>query len=126
MSAAQKVDSFAARGHARWMVVAGANPREKGIHDAGFGHSGVTAATVSFEHEYSHDLAYGATMAADYAERLVACADAMKGIPDPRAFVAAMEQIERLSREADRSTIDVASMLGDIARAALARIGGGV
>lgn len=36
----------------------------------------------------------------------------------PELF-AALQQIERLSREADRSTVDVASMLGDIARTAI-------
>jgi hypothetical protein len=32
-----------------------------------------------------------------------------------------LAQIERLSREADRERVDVASMLGDIARAAIAK-----
>lgn len=34
-------------------------------------------------------------------------------------MVAALEQIERLSREADRSTVDVATMLGEIAKKTL-------
>lgn len=85
--------SFAGRGHARYLVVAGANPREKGIHDAAFGHYGITVAKVSFEHEYSHAPEVGADFAADYANRLVACADAMKGIEDPRAFVAAIAEL---------------------------------
>lgn len=34
-------------------------------------------------------------------------------------LLAALEQIERLSREADRSLVDVRAMLGDIARAAI-------
>jgi hypothetical protein len=87
------VKSFAGRAHARWTVVAGANPREKGIHDAAFGHYGLTVAKVSFEHEYSHAPELSAENAADYAERLVACADAMKGIADPRAFVAAVAEL---------------------------------
>ena len=41
---------------------------------------------------------------------------------DRAALVAAHEQIERLSRTADRSMVDVASMLGDIARATLAQV----
>ena len=36
-------------------------------------------------------------------------------------LLAALEQIKRLSLEADRSRLDVASMLGDIARAAIAK-----
>jgi hypothetical protein len=36
-------------------------------------------------------------------------------------LLAALAQIERLSRTADRSQVDVASMLGDIARAAIAK-----
>jgi hypothetical protein len=37
-----------------------------------------------------------------------------------QAFRAALEQIERLSRTADRDAVDVPAMLGDIARKALA------
>jgi hypothetical protein len=37
-------------------------------------------------------------------------------------LLAALEQIKRLSLEADRSRLDVASMLGDIARAAIAKV----
>lgn len=91
-------ESFAARGHARWMVTAGSNRREKGIHDAAFGHYGATVATVSFEHEYSHMPEYGAKMAADYAERLVACAESLKGVSDPRAFVASHEKLLNAAR----------------------------
>lgn len=36
-----------------------------------------------------------------------------------------LEQIERLSRTANRDMVDVPAMLGDIARAALARVQGG-
>ena len=39
-------------------------------------------------------------------------------------LLATLEQIARLSREADRSRVDVASMLGDIARAAIAKAAG--
>ena len=116
--------SFAGRGYAHWMTIAGANPREKGIHDAAFGHYGATVATVSFEHQYSHDVEYGAKLAADYAERLVSCADAMKGIADPRAFMTAVDELIE----------DVEDFLTDLANglepaperlhAALARVGG--
>jgi len=41
------------------------------------------------------------------------------GQPADRA-ISALEQIERLSREADASLVDVRAMLGDIARTALA------
>ena len=34
-------------------------------------------------------------------------------------LLASLQQIERLSREADRQAVDVASMLGDIAREAV-------
>lgn len=134
MSADQKAadvlaqESFAGRGHARWMTVAGANPREKGIHDAAFGHYGVTVAKVSFEHEYSHDVQYGAKLAADYAERLVACADAMKGIADPRAFAAAVAELMDMARIADEalSARGISLSRGDglTLGAALARCGG--
>lgn len=40
------------------------------------------------------------------------------------ALVAALEQIERLGRECDRNRIDVATMLSEIARAALAKANG--
>lgn len=95
------VKSFAGRAHAEWIVVAGANPREKGIHDAAFGHYGITVAKVSFEREYSHAPEVGADLAADYADRLVACADAMKGIADPRAFVAAIDDLIEADQEYD-------------------------
>lgn len=36
-------------------------------------------------------------------------------------LLAALEQIERLGREADGSMVDVRAMLGDIARAAIAK-----
>lgn len=39
-------------------------------------------------------------------------------------LLATLEQISRLSSEADRRLVDVASMLGDIARAAIARATG--
>ena len=39
-------------------------------------------------------------------------------------LLAALEQIERLSREADRALVDVPAMLGDIARAALCKARG--
>lgn len=103
-------ESFAGRAHAAWMVTAGANPREKGIHDAAFGPYGATVGLVSFEHTYAHMPEYGSRLAADYAERLVACADAMKGIADPRAFVAtvaelieAVHQVEALEDEMHRA-----------------------
>lgn len=68
-----------------WIVVAGADPRDKGIMDTSFGHYGVTFATVSFAHEYSHMPDYGATLAADYAERIVANAGAAAEIDRLRA-----------------------------------------
>jgi hypothetical protein len=37
-------------------------------------------------------------------------------------LLATLEQIARLAREADRSRLDVATMLGDIARAAIAKV----
>lgn len=37
-------------------------------------------------------------------------------------LLATLEQIARLSREADRARLDVASMLGDIARAAVVKV----
>lgn len=126
----QRVDvlaktSFAGRGHARWMVIAGANPREKGIHDAGFGHYGVTAATVSFEHEYSHNPELGAELAADYADRLVACADAMKGIADPRAFIAAVAELVQVAAPATRYNAKLTRDETDRLIAALAALAGG-
>lgn len=102
-----EVKSFAGRAHARWIVVAGNNPREKGIHDAAFGHYGLTVAKVSFEHEYSHDPELSAENAADYAERLVACADAMKGIADPRAFVAAFAELTERERVMRAALVDL-------------------
>lgn len=112
------VESFAGRGHAHWMVVAGANPREKGIHDAAFGHYGATVATVSFEHEYAHMPEYGAKMAADYADRLVACADAMKGIRDPRAFVAAAAELIAADKAYDEAWAAVCDADSDEAQIA--------
>jgi hypothetical protein len=41
------------------------------------------------------------------------------GLPTYTELVAKLRQIERLSREADRKAVDVASMLGEIASAAL-------
>ena len=40
-------------------------------------------------------------------------------------LLAALEQIERLGREADGNLVDVRAMLGDIARAAIAKVKGG-
>ena len=58
----------------------------------------------------------------DYDSRIVlANARLIAAAPD---LYAALEQIERLSREADRSQVDVASMLSDISRAALAKARG--
>lgn len=80
-----------------WIVVAGANPRDKGIMDPSFGHYGTIFATVSFAHEYSHMPDYGATLAADYAERIVANAGAAAEIERLRAvnaeLLAALELI---------------------------------
>lgn len=52
------------------------------------------------------------------AERIMSDARLIAAAPD---MAAALAQIERLSREADRAAVDVPAMLGDIARAALAR-----
>ncbi len=41
-----------------------------------------------------------------------------------QAMLFALQQIERLSREADGSLVDVRAMLGDIARAAIAKATG--
>ena len=41
---------------------------------------------------------------------------------DRAALIEAHEQIERLSREADNSCVNVRAMLGDIARTTLARV----
>lgn len=43
------------------------------------------------------------------------------GSAGAREMREALEQIERLAREADSSLVDVGAMLGDIARAALAK-----
>lgn len=39
-----------------------------------------------------------------------------------QAMLFALQQIERLSREADAAAVNVPAMLGDIARAALAKV----
>lgn len=80
------------------MVIAGSNPREKCIQDAAFGHYGATVATVSFEHEYSHMPEYGAKMASDYADRLVACAHALRGITNPCGFVESWQKLLNAAR----------------------------
>ena len=49
-------------------------------------------------------------------ERRKALAEMFAAAPKMRA---ALQQIERLSREADRGAVDVPAMLGDIAREAL-------
>lgn len=59
-----------------WIVVSGANPIDKSVHDKSFGHYGVTFATVSFAHEYAHMPEYGAKMAAEYADRIVRACNA--------------------------------------------------
>lgn len=40
-----------------------------------------------------------------------------------QAMLFALQQIERLSREADGARVNVPAMLGDIARAALSKVG---
>lgn len=65
----------------RFLVMAGSDPKDKGIHDSQWGHYGVTFATVSFAYEYSHMPEYGAKMAAEYAERVAAALNACEGIP---------------------------------------------
>jgi len=62
------------------VITAGANPADKRIHAPNFGHYGVSFATVSFAHEYSHMPEYGAKLAAEKAERIVACWNACEGI----------------------------------------------
>lgn len=58
----------------------------------------------------------------DYVAEAVANAEAHLnnvGLPSYNTVLVALEQIERLSREADRNAVDVPTMLGDIARKAL-------
>jgi hypothetical protein len=65
----------------RFLVMAGADPKDKGIHDSHWGHYGVTFATVSFAHEYSHLPELIAPTTAEYAERVAAALNACEGIP---------------------------------------------
>lgn len=64
------------QGAPRYLVVAGRDPKDKGIHDAHFGHYGVTFAKISFSHEYEHMPDYGAKLATEYAERVAAALNA--------------------------------------------------
>jgi cobalamin synthase len=65
----------------RFLVMAGADPKDKGIHDSQWGHYGVTFAIVSFAHEYSHLPELITPTTAEYAERVAAALNACEGIP---------------------------------------------
>ena len=59
----------------------------------------------------------------DAQKHAIECADAWlndSALPTYSKLSAALEQIERLSREADGNMVDVRAMLGDIARTAIA------
>jgi hypothetical protein len=96
----------------RYLVCAGANPREKMIHDAQFGHYGTSFAKVSFEYEYSHMPDYGAKMAAEYAERVALALnshDALRAVSEEAMQFT--NTIERYLRSGDGTDTDVADAL---------------
>lgn len=110
----------------RFLVVAGADPKDKGIHDTQWGHYGVTFATVSFADEYSHMPEYGAKMATEYADRIV---DALNSRPDAQLLDRIMARIDAFaaSHHVDAMTGITASTTADhraAIRAAIAKATG--
>lgn len=76
----------------RFLVMAGADPKDKGIHDSRWGHYGVTFATVSFAYEYSHMPELAAKNAAEYAERIAAALNACEGSPHIDRIMARIDE----------------------------------
>lgn len=78
-----------------WIVVAGADPHDKGIHDTTFGHYGATFAKVSFGHEYGHMPEYGAKLAAEYAKKIAAAPDMLADLREAAATLRRYEDLHR-------------------------------